>query len=754
MPLSDNFAGAPTTQVAAVTWGNHFALYATSNVGHVMCSGVYLQSGLMGPWKPFTNGFSGVAGAPVAAAPWGRRHALFAVDSKGQAMCAGGEPETGLIGPWKPITEGFETKPDAPITALPWGSRFALFATNTAGQPCCAGADPQHGLMGPWKVIDKAFAGVAGAPVTAVKWGNRFALFAIDADGVVQCAGGDPQHGLVNRWEPISDDFVGIPGGSICAQPWGNHYALFATNDQGQVCLAGDYLETGLMGPWTVMSDGFAGTPGTRLTVAPWAEVFALVAVDSAGVVRAASGNPEINLTSWAPLPNLASDPGTPATLVTAATGLGVFTTDITGAVSGAAGGAQVFTGFWPDQHGWHFDNTFVTEVAGIDLNGLCGGMAYSSLDYYFNGIPIPTHVEGDFPGPGYYPPSGRLHSMIFNRLIDSFGDNFGKWACIYTDLYALIGTAIGVVASGGGLAGLFGGLNGWFYGEVHNAFECPGGGPSGMTKKELPRLVGDFLDNGKPVPIGLVYDGHIGNIGKSHQVVAYGYVVAGPQTFIYVYDNRVHDTVCALGVDTEDPQKIIQYLGDLTTTLEIATGNDGTWEALLVEDGYKSQKPTYGPDITISVPPMLTMTGPIINAPITPDPTIMAKIWGGTPPATLVFAPQPTQTPGAQLTDSYTVQNMGEWQAHYQSLGIEIDGPAGAVTIDPPTPYNPGPDNILAPGQTQTVQIVVANFGEVVGTYAVKAGYNSTPAAPDAGPAVNSRWLPLAWPPTLVPVA
>ncbi len=64
------------------------------------------------------------------------------------------------------------------------------------------------------------------------------------------------------------------------------------------------------------------------------------------------------------------------------------------------------------------------------------------------------------------------------------------------------------------------------------------------------------------------------------------------------------------------------------------------------------------------------------------------------------------------------------------------------------------GPDNILTPGQTQIVQVVVANFGETLGTYAVRAGYDSGPAPPDYTPPAAFRWLSLFWPPTLVPVA
>lgn len=90
----------------------------------------------------------------------------------------------------------------------------------------------------------------------------------------------------------------------------------------------------------------------------------------------------------------------------------------------------------------------FVNHIIGsLETQGLCGGMAYSVLDYYFNDLPIPTHRVGDFGGKDVLvPPDGRLHSMIFNRLIDSFADNFGKWSCVYPELDAAVGAALGLV--------------------------------------------------------------------------------------------------------------------------------------------------------------------------------------------------------------------------------------------------------------------------------------------------------------------
>ena len=192
-------------------------------------------------------------------------------------------------------------------------------------------------------------------------------------------------------------------------------------------------------------------------------------------------------------------------TIVAAGTGVDLFAVDTAGAADATIGGVSVMTTFTPSKHGWHFNNDFANELlAGlISTNGLCGGMAYSSLDYYFTGIPIPTHREGDFPSGLTCPPDGRLHSMIYNRLIDSFKDNLTKWSCVYPDIDAGVAAAFGLVA-GAGVGGILGGLSGgigggilgtlgggvigglvglgggWVYGELHEVFECPSGGASG----------------------------------------------------------------------------------------------------------------------------------------------------------------------------------------------------------------------------------------------------------------------------------
>jgi hypothetical protein len=358
---------------------------------------------------------------------------------------------------------------------------------------------------------------------------------------------------------------------------------------------------------------------------------------------------------------------------------------------------------------------------------------------------------------------------MIYNRLVDSFEDNYTKWSCVYPDLDAAIAAALGLVdgvaaggilggilggAVGGLVGGLLGSLGGFIYGELHEAFECPGGGGAGMTRKELPRLIGDFLDNGVPVPIGLAYDRDILDIGNSHQVVAYGYAVAGSQTMIYVYDNRYHDQVCILVVDSE--------------TQKIEEISDGTsldnWDCLLVEDGYKVKEPSYGQDLGVASPPALTLDGkPVVTVPTAVDSRSLpqrgdgqhlerARAIAGRAPipdsaVPIVIEAQPPLPPFQHLGVSFSVQNYGEFQAHYQSLGIEIDSPGGGEDL--PAAPAPATDNTLQPGQTQPVVIDVITFGDAPGSYYIKAGYHSAPTQDGE----TSYWLTFLYPPASMTV-
>ena len=61
-------------------------------------------------------------------------------------------------------------------------------------------------------------------------------------------------------------------------------------------------------------------------------------------------------------------------------------------------------TGFDPHAHGFHFASDFVDKVVTIPgygevaTGGRSGGMAFAALDYWFAGLPVPSHRPEDFP--------------------------------------------------------------------------------------------------------------------------------------------------------------------------------------------------------------------------------------------------------------------------------------------------------------------------------------------------------------------
>ena len=67
-------------------------------------------------------------------------------------------------------------------------------------------------------------------------------------------------------------------------------------------------------------------------------------------------------------------------------------------------GGPVPRTGFDPHAHGFHFANDFVDKVVTIPgygevaTDGRSGGMAFAALDYWFAGLPVPSHRPEGFP--------------------------------------------------------------------------------------------------------------------------------------------------------------------------------------------------------------------------------------------------------------------------------------------------------------------------------------------------------------------
>ncbi len=168
-----------------------------------------------------------------------------------------------------------------------------------------------------------------------------------------------------------------------------------------------------------------------------------------------------------------------------------------------------VMTRFNPALHGFRFRNDFVTNFAGIDFSGLCGGMAYAALDYFNHNRPVPTRRST--------PANGTpLRQYIYDRQQNSTFDNLDKWAELSVNPF------------------------GWRTGEFFNW------GLQGFNGGRLQELRAE-IDNGRPVPLGL-YKGGNGGFVTHHQVLAIGYDLGRytgdlgqnkEDLKIYVYDSN-----------------------------------------------------------------------------------------------------------------------------------------------------------------------------------------------------------------------
>jgi hypothetical protein len=166
-----------------------------------------------------------------------------------------------------------------------------------------------------------------------------------------------------------------------------------------------------------------------------------------------------------------------------------------------------VSTAFNPPAHGFRFGNTFGNNLINgggieIDTAGLCGGMVYSALDYYYAGKARPLQ--------NYTPTTGTtLRDHIYARQVDSIESNVDKWTEIMFNPLGL---------------------------RDSEFFKW------GLQKEARVKELRAAIDAGKPVPLGLKA---VGSFTGGHQVLAIGYVLGAydanwlgyPNLKIMVYD-------------------------------------------------------------------------------------------------------------------------------------------------------------------------------------------------------------------------
>ncbi|MFD9733287.1 hypothetical protein [Umezawaea sp. NPDC059074] len=196
-------------------------------------------------------------------------------------------------------------------------------------------------------------------------------------------------------------------------------------------------------------------------------------------------------------------------------------------------------TEFRPEFHGFRFANSFSTLVfPPIPLlpsigpfGGLCGGMTFAALDYFFARRPVPQHTTADLPF-GVPAEGSALWEFVLRRHLNSIG--------VQT-------AAVGVPLTVGPLH-----LN-LVPGDPHNAVLFANfalGAPAalpGLVAGEVRKLIA-AISSGRPVPVFLVKRG---SVQDSHQAVAIGYDDSTSPVEIYLYDNRSPLSVRTLRVDS-----------------------------------------------------------------------------------------------------------------------------------------------------------------------------------------------------------
>ena len=206
---------------------------------------------------------------------------------------------------------------------------------------------------------------------------------------------------------------------------------------------------------------------------------------------------------------------------------------------------------FDPAKHGFNFVNDFKNDfisALSITTGGLCGGMSYTALDYYFAHVGVPRQ--------DFRPANGTtLQSYLYSRQVESIKSNLDKWS------------ELGFNPGGA---------------RNNEFFNWGLQGTNGGRLQELR----SFLDNGTPVPLGLQGDGNTG----THQVVAIGYDmgrykgdldVFETDLKIFIYDPNYPNQTMTLIPDPS--QHIYHYLSG---------GSGETWRTYFVDKNYHAQRP------------------------------------------------------------------------------------------------------------------------------------------------------------------
>jgi hypothetical protein len=156
-----------------------------------------------------------------------------------------------------------------------------------------------------------------------------------------------------------------------------------------------------------------------------------------------------------------------------------------------------------------------IVDAIAVGDYGLCGGMAFSSLDYWHKGWVVPRgNGKGDQPQDGT-PLGTALREYIWNRLLQSVKDN------IWTFL-------------------------GWMA-ILH--FDPSGGGILRDKTKEQLVTLRSVINSGTPVTVGLI--GTTWNPLDNHQILIYGFEDHPDNTTtLFAYDNNLPGVETTITLD------------------------------------------------------------------------------------------------------------------------------------------------------------------------------------------------------------
>jgi uncharacterized protein YjbI with pentapeptide repeats len=190
------------------------------------------------------------------------------------------------------------------------------------------------------------------------------------------------------------------------------------------------------------------------------------------------------------------------------------------------------------------FDNYRFFGPIQTNFSGRCGGMSYSSLDYYLNHLPIPP--QSNLPAEG-----SALSTYISGRQERSILSQIDKWAELFVNP--------------------LGARNAEFF---NWGIQESGGGQLGLLTREI--------DAGRPVVLGLF---NADDQLTHHQVVAVGYekTSGASPVSIFLYDPNHPGTEKVL---IPHPSELLYYYPDRDPT------SDQRWRTYFVDLNYRAQMP------------------------------------------------------------------------------------------------------------------------------------------------------------------